>query len=110
MIEFWVYILRCADDAYYTGHTGNLELRLAEHRAGSGSDWTKRRQSVELVWSQYLPSREEALVAEIQIKPCSRAKEETLTASDWGVAVLFCTYPLRAPLDFGRAERIGSGR
>jgi predicted GIY-YIG superfamily endonuclease len=24
-MSFWVYILRCADNSYYTGHTDNLE-------------------------------------------------------------------------------------
>ncbi len=37
MLEFWAYMLRCSDGSYYTGHTDNLELRLAQHRAGAGS-------------------------------------------------------------------------
>ena len=24
-MSYWVYILRCVDDSYYTGHTDNLE-------------------------------------------------------------------------------------
>ena len=28
----YVYILRCADNSYYTGSTNNLERRLEEHR------------------------------------------------------------------------------
>jgi len=31
---FWVYILRCADGSYYTGHTDNLEMRIGQHQAG----------------------------------------------------------------------------
>jgi predicted GIY-YIG superfamily endonuclease len=83
MLEFWVYILRCADGSYYTGHTDNLELRLAQHRVGLGSDWTKRRLPVELVWQQSFPSRDEALGAEFKTKPWSRAKKEALIAGDW---------------------------
>ena len=30
-MSFWVYILECVDGSYYTGHTDNLEKRLAEH-------------------------------------------------------------------------------
>ncbi len=33
-MSFWVYILHCADGSYYTGHTDNLEKRIAEHQAG----------------------------------------------------------------------------
>ena len=28
---FWVYILRCADDSYYTGHINNLERRIGQY-------------------------------------------------------------------------------
>ena len=49
MLEFWAYMLRCSDGSYYTGHTDSLEHRIAQHRAGLGSDWTKRRLPVELV-------------------------------------------------------------
>jgi predicted GIY-YIG superfamily endonuclease len=28
-MAFWVYILKCADGSYYTGHTENLEKRVA---------------------------------------------------------------------------------
>jgi len=33
-MAFWIYILRCADDSYYTGHTDDLERRLAQHHNG----------------------------------------------------------------------------
>lgn len=29
-----VYILRCSGGSYYTGHTDNLEMRMAEHQSG----------------------------------------------------------------------------
>ena len=32
---FWVYILRCADDSYYTGHTDNLEIRIGHIKQGN---------------------------------------------------------------------------
>lgn len=30
-MSFWIYILKCVDGSYYTGHTNNLEKRLAAH-------------------------------------------------------------------------------
>lgn len=83
MAKAWVYILRCADDSYYTGHTTNLEKRLAEHQAGEGSDWTRYRLPVELVFCQEMPDRDQAFLAEQQIKKWSRAKKEALIAGDW---------------------------
>ena len=97
MLEFWVYILRCGDGSYYTGHTDNLELRIAQHQAGIGCDWTRRRLPVELVWQQSFLTREEALAAEFRIKPWSRAKKEALIKSDWTALSYFSKPPTERP-------------
>jgi predicted GIY-YIG superfamily endonuclease len=83
MSKAWVYILRCSDKSYYTGSTTNLEKRLDEHRNGEGSEWTKKRLPVELVFSQEMPDKDQAYLAEQQIKKWSRAKKEALIASNW---------------------------
>ncbi len=83
MPEAWVYILRCADGKYYTGHTTNLELRLAEHRSGEFDGWTRHRLPVELVFAQEMPDQDQAFLAERQGKKWSRAKKEALIAGDW---------------------------
>ena len=83
MAKAWVYILRCADGLYYTGHTTNLEKRLAEHQAGEGSDWTRRRLPIELVFAQEMPDEDQAFLVERQIKGWSRAKKEALIAENW---------------------------
>jgi putative endonuclease len=80
---FWVYILQCSDGSYYTGHTDNLELRLATHQSGDISGYTSTRLPVTLVFSQAVTSREEALSAEQQIKGWSRAKKEAMMQGDW---------------------------
>ena len=54
---FWVYILSCADGSYYTGHTDNLESRIAQHQAGECEGYTATRLPVELVWSQECVTR-----------------------------------------------------
>ena len=77
---FWVYILRCVDGSYYTGHTDNFEKRLAQHQHGECEGYTSSRCPVELAWSQEFVSREEALSAERQIKGWSRKKKEAMCA------------------------------
>ena len=84
-MKAWVYILQCADGSYYTGHTTNLELRLAQHQIGEGSDWTRRRLPVKLVFSQEMPDKDQAFLVERQIKNWSRAKKEALIAGDWNM-------------------------
>ena len=82
-MSFWVYILHCADDSYYTGHTDNLEERIAKRQAGEIEGYTSTRLPVTLVFSEDFPTREEALGCERQIKGWSRKKKEALMRGDW---------------------------
>ena len=83
-MAFWVYILRCADASYYTGHTDNLEKRIGEHTAGAiASCYTFKRRPLELVFSQDFTTREEALASEQRIKGWSRKKKEAMMRGDW---------------------------
>ncbi len=82
-MSFWVYILRCSDGSYYTGHTDMLETRIAQHHAGNFPCHTRSRRPLELVWSEAFPSRIEALESERRIKGWSRAKKEAPIAGDW---------------------------
>jgi len=47
-VAFWVYILKCADGSYYTGHTDNLERRVASHQAGEIPGYTFDKRPVTL--------------------------------------------------------------
>ena len=82
-MAFHVYILRCSDSSYYTGHTDNLEKRMAEHHSGECGGYTSTRLPVELLWSQDCTTREEALSAEQQIKGWNRKKKEAMMRGDW---------------------------
>ena len=82
-MDFYTYLLRCNDGSYYTGHTDDLENRIAQHRTGALGGYTAKRLPVTLVWSDRFPTRDEAFAAERQIKGWSRAKKEALIAGDW---------------------------
>jgi predicted GIY-YIG superfamily endonuclease len=86
-MPFWVYILRCGDGSLYTGHTDDLERRIASHWAGTLGQYTAKRHPLVLAWATEMPSRDEALLRERQIKGWSRAKKEALIASDWARVV-----------------------
>ena len=96
-MQFWVYILRCRDGSYYTGHTDDLEKRLWEHQEGLASDWTKRRRPVELAWCDWTGERYEALAFERRVKSWSRAKKEALIAGDWERVGYFARPPHERP-------------
>ncbi|WP_439134741.1 GIY-YIG nuclease family protein [Pseudomaricurvus sp.] len=83
-MSFWVYILKCADNSYYTGHTDNLEQRLHQHHSRQiPTCYTARRLPLELMFSQSFTTREEALETERQIKGWSRQKKEAMMRGDW---------------------------
>jgi putative endonuclease len=82
-MSFWVYILRCADNSYYTGHTDNLEERIGKHKLGLIEGYTSIRLPVRMVFSEHFATREEALASERQIKGWSRKKKEALMRNDW---------------------------
>ena len=83
-MSFWFYILRCSDNSYYSGHTDNLDDRLAKHLSGAfPTCYTFNRGPLETVFTQEFPTREEALAAEQQIKRWSRRKKEAMIRGDW---------------------------
>jgi len=82
-MAFWVYILKCADGSYYTGHTDDLDKRISEHRTGEYCVYTREKGPVTPVFAQECATRVEALEAERRIKGWSRAKKEAMIRGDW---------------------------
>ncbi|MBY8820855.1 TrmH family RNA methyltransferase [Sphingomonas colocasiae] len=82
-MSFYIYILRCADGTYYTGHTDDLDQRIAQHQSGAFKGYTSDRLPVELMFSENFQTRLEALDRERQIKDWSRKKKEALFRGDW---------------------------
>jgi putative endonuclease len=74
----WMYILECANGAYYTGSTNNLELRLQQHQQGEGANFTKKHLPVKLVYYEEFQRVDEAFYREKQVQSWSRAKKEAL--------------------------------
>jgi tRNA/rRNA methyltransferase len=82
-VDFYTYLLRCADGHYYCGHTDDLDARIAQHQAGAMPGYTQKRRPVQLIWADRFPDRDSAFAAERQIKGWSRAKKEALVRGDW---------------------------
>src|SRR4051794_22498736 len=112
MQPFWVYMLRCSDKSYYVGHTDDLELRMAQHQAGSLGGYTSGRRPVELVWAHELETRDDALQREMQLKGWTRAKKEALIRGEWDLLKLLARRhrSLRSPFDVAQGERTHSAQ
>jgi predicted GIY-YIG superfamily endonuclease len=78
----WVYILKCADNTFYVGHTGDLESRIRAHEAGFASKHTRLRLPVQLAYSEKHSSRQETIGRERQLKRWSAEKKAALISGD----------------------------
>lgn len=74
-MEYFVYILRCADGSLYTGITNDLSHRLQQHNAGTGAKYTRSHRPVELAYKELCPDKSAALKREAQIKRLSRTEK-----------------------------------
>jgi len=79
---FSVYIVRCADGTLYTGLARDPEARVNVHNSGKGAKYTRSRLPVSLVYVEECESLSAAMKRELQLKPLSRAKKETLIAGN----------------------------
>lgn len=64
----YVYIIKCADNTYYTGWTTNIKKRIKTHNNGNGAKYTKSRRPVKLVYLEVLETKSLALKREYAIK------------------------------------------
>ncbi len=74
----YMYILKCADDSFYTGSTWNLEKRLWQHQNGMGANHTRKHLPVELVYCEQYERIVDAYRREKQIQGWSRRKKQAL--------------------------------
>ncbi|MDP3744260.1 MAG: GIY-YIG nuclease family protein [Methylotenera sp.] len=74
----YMYILKCADNSFYTGSTVHLEKRLWEHQNSLGANYTKKRLPVKLVFCEEFSRVDEAFYRENQVKGWNRAKKQAL--------------------------------
>ncbi len=79
--RYYVYVLSCADGSLYTGITTDLARRLAEHRAGTASRYTRAKKALVFVHTESVRGRSRALRREAEIKRWSKQKKLALVQS-----------------------------
>ena len=84
--QYSVYIVRCADDTYYTGISADVDRRIAEHEnSPRGAKYLKGRTPLTLVYSAAIGDRSAASRVEYRIKQLHRRDKEALIN---GIAIL----------------------
>ncbi len=76
--SFYVYMLLCDDDSYYTGYTNNVTARFRRHKKGFGARYTRMRKPKKVVHIEEFRTRRAAIRRERQIKALSHRKKHEL--------------------------------
>lgn len=79
----FVCVLLCPDGTYYVGCTTDLVERLRVHNDGHGSEHTRTRLPVHVVYSERHESWSAARKRESQVKKWSHAKKQALVEGDF---------------------------
>ncbi|WP_064966292.1 GIY-YIG nuclease family protein [Tenacibaculum ovolyticum] len=81
---YYVYILKCSDNSYYTGFTSDIKQRLIEHKEGKYPEsYTFKRRPLELVFYCEFTNAELAIEKEKQLKKWSKIKKEALINNEF---------------------------
>lgn len=72
---WYVYILICSDNSFYTGSTNNLKKRFLEHQKGKGGKYTRSHKPVKLIYTEEFATKSQALKREIEIKSWTKLKK-----------------------------------
>jgi putative endonuclease len=85
MSQYFVYILQCTDNTYYTGITTDIVRRLKEHdgKLKGGAKYTRVRQPVKLVYSEEHKNRSTASKREHELKQFSKDEKRILVDMDY---------------------------
>ena len=82
--KWYVYIIECKDDTYYTGMTWKPDQRWAQHLSGLGSKYTAKHGVKRLAYLEEYNDLNQARLRERQIKDWNQEKKKKLISGEWG--------------------------
>ena len=82
-MNWYVYILHCADGSLYTGITTDVSRRLQEHNEHPrlAAKYTRARRPVTLVYVEEVADRAVAVKREYAIKQLKRKEKKAMVAN-----------------------------
>ena len=93
--RWFVYILHCADNTFYTGITTDITRREKEHNSqtASAAKYTRARQPVRVIYQELLACRATAGRREAAIKKLSRRQKEKLIQGNGQICLFYGAEP-----------------
>jgi len=84
---YYVYILKCEDDSYYTGYSNDPQKRFEKHKTGKGAKYTRAHKPVSIEMTIPFETKSEAMQAEYLLKQFSHIEKSAIIE----IAKLFIT-------------------
>jgi putative endonuclease len=89
--QYWVYILYCNNNCYYTGYTTDLKKRYVAHCNGTASKYTRSFKPLRIAQSWEMKNKSLAMRSEHAIKKLSRHYKEKIIAKPNLLYELLCS-------------------
>lgn len=92
--DYWVYILLCSNNTYYTGYTNNLEKRYLSHVNGTGGcKYTRSFKPLSIAQSWKINgSKAHAMKIERYIKKLSHSEKKKIIAEPANLNEILINY------------------
>lgn len=101
MAQWSLYVIRAGNGELYTGISSDVERRVAEHAAGGkkAARYLRGRGPIQLVFSQEIGSRSDALKAEAAVKKLPKNMKESLINGEQPFDSIVIIDPLKLPVE-----------
>lgn len=76
---YFVYVLLCVGNTYYTGISTDVNARFHKHQSGKGAKYTRSHRPLRIVYQQAFPDKSLALKREAELKRLTHRQKELLT-------------------------------
>ncbi len=75
MTDWYVYILLCKNDKFYTGIAKDPQQRFVSHQNKKGAKYTRMNKPIKIIYIEQCLDRSAALKREMQIKKMTKSKK-----------------------------------
>lgn len=80
-MSYYVYVILCKDNSFYTGYTKDLDSRMKLHMNGKAARYTRMHRPKKIVYVEEFDSRAKAMKREKCIKRLKHNQKLTLIKS-----------------------------
>lgn len=72
---WYLYIILCQDNSFYTGISPTPEKRFTQHKRGKGGKYTASHPPLKIIYKEELATKSDALKREYAIKQWTREQK-----------------------------------